>query len=144
MTRTRFALTNREVMNVVVKPDITAMDLIVRVRAIYKYLSTIILFDHVVVLSFTEETPCSRVRCSSNSQCVENDQGHPECRCLPGYQETESQCQLISSPTVDCRQQDKCDINAQCVYNSQTDRHQCQCLSGFRGDGLTCTRSSGN
>ena len=35
MTRTRFVSTNREVMNVVVKPDITAMDLIVRVRAIY-------------------------------------------------------------------------------------------------------------
>jgi nidogen (entactin) len=34
-------------------------------------------------------------------------------------------------------------MNAQCVYNSQTDQHQCQCVSGFRGDGLTCTLSSG-
>lgn len=95
---------------------------------------------------FTEETPCSRVRCSSYSQCVENDQGHPECRCIAGYKEIESQCQLISTPNVtkDCQQEDKCDINAQCVYNSQADRYVCECLSGFRGDGLTCTRSSGN
>ncbi|KAI9561912.1 hypothetical protein GHT06_012874 [Daphnia sinensis] len=91
-----------------------------------------------------KETPCSRVRCSANSMCVENEQGHPECRCIAGFQEIENQCQPISSRnmTTDCQREDKCDINAQCIYNSQADRHVCQCLSGFRGDGLTCIRSS--
>ena len=44
---------------------------------------------------------------------------------------------------LDCRQQHRCHLNAHCVYNSRTDQYRCQCLSGFRGDGLSCTRVSG-
>jgi len=101
------------------------------------------------MLSLTvEETPCSRVRCAAYSQCFETPEGHPECRCLPGYKEIDNQpgCRPNDdSPPVDvdCRQQNRCHINAQCAYNSQQDKYRCQCLNGFRGDGFTCTLVSG-
>lgn len=94
---------------------------------------------------FIEETPCARVRCRAYSECVVSSEGHTECRCLPGYREVGNVCQpfSLSSAAVDCRQEDKCDINAQCTYDSRNDRYHCQCLSGFRGDGYNCTQASG-
>lgn len=105
----------------------------------------IVILLKIVSTSIAEETICSRVRCAANSQCVETEQGHAECRCLDGYQMTENQCQPIGSTVpTDCRHEDKCDINAQCTYSSQEDRYLCRCFNGYRGDGTTCTRISGN
>ncbi len=91
----------------------------------------------------SEETACSRVRCAAHSRCYETPAGDPECRCLPGYQDVDNQCRPLSSTQTDCRQDHRCDINAQCVYSSQMDQYRCQCLAGFKGDGLNCTRTSG-
>lgn len=87
---------------------------------------------------------CSRVRCPSYSQCLETPDGHPECRCIDGYQDTDYGCKPINSEaTTDCRDEDKCDINAQCTYSSLNGGYQCECLAGFQGDGYNCTRVSG-
>ena len=94
----------------------------------------------------TEETPCSRIRCFPQSRCVENEKGQAECRCLPGFQEVDSECLPISSlpsnitTQQDCRHDDRCDVNAQCVYNSVDDHYLCQCHRGYVGDGLECSR----
>jgi len=97
---------------------------------------------------YTEETPCSRIRCFPQSRCVENEKGQAECRCLPGFQEVDNECLPISSlPSnitthQDCRHDDRCDVNAQCVYNSVDDQYRCQCHRGYVGDGLECSRES--
>lgn len=141
---TPFASTSREATTAAVKPDTTETDTAVKVREL-----KLVLALHWLTQDFyagIEDTPCSRVRCAAHSQCVETAAGDPECRCLSGYHDVDNQCQPISqsaSDEADCRQQHKCDINAHCVYNSRTDQYRCQCLNGYRGDGLKCTRVSG-
>lgn len=140
--RTRCVSTNLEVINVDAKPVTTATDSVVRVCSLLLF---IVIYFEKIISCITEETICSRVRCAANSQCVETEQGHAECRCLDGYQMTENQCQPIGLTLPDdCRQEDKCDKNAQCTYSSQEDRYVCRCFNGYQGDGSTCTPVSGN
>jgi hypothetical protein len=42
------------------------------------------------------------------------------------------------SETEDCRTYNLCDINADCLGNQLTERYQCFCKSGYRGDGIVC------
>lgn len=39
---------------------------------------------------------------------------------------------------VTCNEADICDPNAECVYNIDTRRYECQCIDGFSGDGEIC------
>ncbi|XP_054154172.1 nidogen-like [Oppia nitens] len=43
---------------------------------------------------------------------------------------------------LDCRTYQLCDINADCAANTLTQRHQCQCRAGYRGDGIVCIEES--
>ena len=42
----------------------------------------------------------------------------------------------------DCRTYNLCDINAECKANPSTQRHQCFCRPGYRGDGIVCIEES--
>ena len=39
---------------------------------------------------------------------------------------------------VSCNIENKCHVNAQCIYNERIDRHVCLCRTGYKGDGITC------
>lgn len=39
---------------------------------------------------------------------------------------------------VTCNEANICDSNAECVYNYETRRYECQCREGFSGDGEVC------
>lgn len=141
-TKMLFVSMNQEPTSAVARRDSTATDTPARVHQ----LSFLHWFNLYYLYFFPEETPCSRVRCASHSQCVETASGDPECRCLSGYQDVEGQCRPTdrsSSVQSDCRQDHRCDINAECVYSSHADQYRCKCLNGFRGDGITCAQVSG-
>ena len=50
--------------------------------------------------------------------------------------------QNSNSESEDCRTYNLCDINAECKANPMTQRHQCFCRPGYRGDGIVCIEES--
>ena len=44
----------------------------------------------------------------------------------------------LSLLVVSCNIENKCHVNAQCIYNERIDRHVCLCRTGYKGDGITC------
>ena len=141
----RFVSMSLEVTNADVRPAITAMDSFARVSDFF-LIVVVSVYQLFPFLNWdAEETVCSRVRCTAYSQCVENDKGHAECRCIDGYEEISNQCLPIgSSLPNDCRHEEKCSIHAQCTYSSQEDQYICRCFNGYQGDGFNCTQISGN
>jgi nidogen (entactin) len=45
---------------------------------------------------------------------------------------------------VSCNIENKCHVNAQCIYNERIDRHVCLCRTGYKGDGITCRHERKN
>ena len=50
---------------------------------------------------------------------------------------------IVFCTEVSCNDVNNCDVNADCTYDHSSSNYQCQCRSGFRGDGYSCT-DSGN
>lgn len=46
-------------------------------------------------------------------------------------------------PPDECSSVVDCDINAQCLYDSSSQRYRCVCNAGYEGDGHICTTSRG-
>lgn len=46
-------------------------------------------------------------------------------------------------PLDECSSVVDCDINAQCLYDSSSQRYKCVCNAGYEGDGRICTTSAG-
>lgn len=40
---------------------------------------------------------------------------------------------------ADCQSHRECGENARCQFSRTTDKYQCECNSGFQGDGQLCT-----
>lgn len=49
----------------------------------------------------------------------------------------------ISSSLDECNSVADCAINAQCLYDSSSQRYKCSCNEGYEGDGLLCTPRGG-
>ncbi|XP_004368663.1 stabilin-1 [Trichechus manatus latirostris] len=78
-----------------------------------------------------QELPvCQALRCPKNSQCSKES---PTCRCLPGYTQQGSECQ-VRDP---CRPLSPCAPLAQCLV-SPMGQAQCHCRKGYHGDGMVC------
>lgn len=69
--------------------------------------------------------------CGSYAECV-NLPGAYQCLCLSGY--TGNPRQACSRIEIECRGQNSCPTNMQCV------KGQCQCLAPFILEGQTCKR----
>ena len=71
------------------------------------------------------------------------------CVCPQNYFKVDnsSYCQ-ISNPEMtftaapDCRTENRCDSNAECIYVHSTTRYDCSCLQGYTGDGRNCEKIS--
>lgn len=52
--------------------------------------------------------------------------------------------ECLSNPNADedCRYMKICDANAECLANPSSQRYQCFCRRGFRGDGFICTHET--
>ncbi|CAG2102057.1 unnamed protein product, partial [Medioppia subpectinata] len=75
----------------------------------------------------------SLITCGPNAQCIHLEQRNPECKCKHGYAGDGQVCRRsdrIESETEDCRTYNLCDVNAECLANPSTQRHQCFCRAG--------------
>ncbi|CAJ0577158.1 unnamed protein product, partial [Mesorhabditis spiculigera] len=92
--------------------------------------------------------------CGQNADCV-FARPHWKCACQSGfigdgYHCVEAALGLpdllppLEPPTANrntgC---DRCDTNAQCVFDSHNRRFVCECVSGYMGDGLSCVQVAG-
>lgn len=50
---------------------------------------------------------------------------------LQGYEGDGETCR----PIDECNTAENCDVNAQCLFDSNSQRYKCQCMPGFRGTG---------
>lgn len=83
---------------------------------------------------------CANIHCGENADCIQILGQGPECHCKFGFERSGTFC--IESRFTDdnnCENDhDICDPNADCILNSETNEHQCQCLEGYTGNGILC------
>ncbi|PAV58921.1 hypothetical protein WR25_10468 [Diploscapter pachys] len=88
--------------------------------------------------------------CDANAQCVYDSHTNThKCECYEGYVGNGQTCVLIHSGQKNwegqpqrpgpkqCREQTDCHQNAHCVVTEDGRTNICECLPGFRGDGVT-------
>ncbi|CAF3615117.1 unnamed protein product [Adineta steineri] len=78
--------------------------------------------------------------CGYNAHCLPDEQrpGFSKCVCDPGYLNDGTTFSTCVKDVVSCNIENKCHVNAQCIYNERIDRHVCLCRTGYKGDGITC------
>ncbi|UJR28460.1 hypothetical protein I4U23_009700 [Adineta vaga] len=78
--------------------------------------------------------------CGYNAHCLPDEQrpGFSKCVCDPGYLNDGTTFSTCVKDVVSCNIDNKCHVNAQCIYNERIDRHVCLCRTGYKGDGITC------
>lgn len=78
---------------------------------------------------------CRRETCDVNAQCVENPDGVPSCFCNPGYSGDGKRC--WPDYRIIC---DECSPYASCIFAESINSYQCQCLTGYVGNGYNCVQ----
>ncbi|XP_055332728.1 nidogen-like [Paramacrobiotus metropolitanus] len=83
--------------------------------------------------------------CDRNARCQANQQGQMQCVCSTGYVGDGRTCQQQQGngrlpPGEDScyHHPEQCDKNAACIPVKNGASFQCNCLSGYEGDGRTC------
>lgn len=93
---------------------------------------------------------CSgQVVCHSDAECI-NEPGGYSCRCRAGFTGNGMSCVALASDTTESTTPSipslapehwLCD---QCAPNAVCNQGICQCLAGWHGDGVQCTRQCPN
>lgn len=92
--------------------------------------------------------------CGDNAECVHDTQsGHYICKCIDGfdgdgyscipiYRHTPSELPHPSDVRQTCREATDCHRNAHCVVRENSFEYYCECLPGFKGDGVNVCKSA--
>uniref|UniRef100_A0A9J2PVJ1 Nidogen n=1 Tax=Ascaris lumbricoides TaxID=6252 RepID=A0A9J2PVJ1_ASCLU len=92
--------------------------------------------------------------CGDNAECVHDTQsGHYICKCIDGfdgdgyscipiYRHTPSELSHPSDVRQTCREATDCHRNAHCVVRENSFEYYCECLPGFKGDGVNVCKSA--
>uniref|UniRef100_A0A914VKD9 Nidogen-1 n=1 Tax=Plectus sambesii TaxID=2011161 RepID=A0A914VKD9_9BILA len=102
--------------------------------------------------SFGQQLGCDQMpNCHRDAQCMfDSGIGRHVCQCLQGYVGDGYSCEADGPPVSSggaiggsatyCREQTECHQNGHCVVRESDSAYVCECLPGFRGDGVSdCT-----
>ncbi|VDK46117.1 unnamed protein product [Anisakis simplex] len=92
--------------------------------------------------------------CDVNAECIFDPQiGHYICRCMPNFEGDGYSCppihpHLVTQPPQptdvrrSCHDASDCHRNAHCVVRENSFEYFCECLPGFKGDGVNVCKSA--
>uniref|UniRef100_A0A915B526 Nidogen-1 n=1 Tax=Parascaris univalens TaxID=6257 RepID=A0A915B526_PARUN len=92
--------------------------------------------------------------CGDNAECVHDTQsGHHICKCVEGfdgdgyscipvYRHTPPELPHPSDVRQTCREATDCHRNAHCIVRENSFEYYCECLPGFKGDGVNVCKSA--
>ena len=91
----------------------------------------------------------NRLGCDVNARCVyDPSRSDSVCQCVDGFEgdgrfctPRNAQAPIVRPPEhnqhkAECRDQTECHQNAHCIQSESNQRYYCECLPGFRGDGV--------
>ncbi|XP_071534542.1 nidogen [Panulirus ornatus] len=93
-----------------------------------------------------QSVSCNEVNnCHPNAQCIYDSYSRTyTCQCNAGFDgdgyhcSELGKCYTYSLSIDECSSVLDCDTNAQCLYDSTSQRYKCECNDGYEGDGRTC------
>jgi len=104
-------------------------------------------------ISCTEEVRAdsceNKLGCDVNARCVyDPSRSDSICQCVDGFEgdgrfctPRNAQAPIVRPPEnneqkTECRDQTECHQNAHCIQSESNERYYCECLPGFRGNGI--------